>query len=256
MDAEATGVDLDPLVPPLGRRRLARPRLQSRLRLVIGSQRLLVPVVGLQGVPDLAVKSGLEELVIGRLCQCPAVGVPRLLAPSGEMEDSGHLLVDAALRLPSPGGVQVGSLQRLECVLEIGESFAVREQPSRALACPEEVFHRLRARFAEVEVASQQVDRLVARPVERLGRVRYPPMELVAVAAEKSRIGDLLDKGVVKDERLLPCLMSGVQEAPRDELRERRLEVARAGHDRTKQREADRAPDHRGRLQERGFPLR
>src|SRR6476646_7869745 len=95
--------------------------------------------------------------------------------------------------------------------------FLVRVQPRRTLSGANEIRSGLRAR-AEIEVAGEQVDDVVARSVHRFRDFCDTQVELTPPTSQQSRIRRVLYERVVKDHDGLGILVRPFQEAASDEL--------------------------------------
>jgi hypothetical protein len=133
---------------------------------------------------------------------------------------------------------------------QVCDRLGVREQPLRARACAHEVLDCLRPRLADVQVAGEQLDDVVARPVQRLGHFGDSPVQVALLTPQQARVRDLLDEGVVEGHGRLAVLVEAVDEGRGDEVPELVVELGAVRCDCAQQLEPDASPDHRGRLQQ------
>ena len=88
--------------------------------------------------------------------------------------------------------------------------FLVREETPRAFAGAEEILGRLRA-LAEIEVAGEQIDDVVAGAVHLLRDVRDAEVERSPTPAQQSRVGRVLHERVVEDDYGLRVFLRPVE---------------------------------------------
>ena len=105
------------------------------------------------------------------------------------------------------------ALGELGGAAEVDDRLLVRVQPPRALAGADEVVDRLRARLAEVEVACEQVDDVVARAVQRLGDLGDPAVQVAPLPSQQARVRDVLHERVVEGDGRLLVVGDAVEEA-------------------------------------------
>src|SRR6266508_5073847 len=133
---------------------------------------------------------------------------------------------------------------------EMEDGLLVRVQPLRALARATQVLDRSVARLAEVEVAREQIDSVLARPIELLCDRGHFPMELAAPAAKEPGVGHVLDEGMVEDDHVDAAVRATVEQSSRHKLLEPLVQGAVACNG-PQERERHAAPDHRGGLEKR-----
>ena len=127
--------------------------------------------------------------------------------------------------------------------------FTVREHALGSFRRSPEGIDRLATGVSQVEMSSQHVDEIIARAIDRLGRVRYTQVQLAAPLAEHPVVGHALDQGMMERDRALRVVLAPVQETGLNQPVKAGFELRPVGRHRLQQWTAHHSPDDRPQLQ-------